>query len=30
VAYPGFVEAVRKSNLQAVGQLRGELEKKAP
>ncbi|MGN8250222.1 beta-agarase [Pseudomonas sp. SMV7] len=28
--YPGFVEAVRKSNLQAMGQLRAELEKPAP
>ncbi|WP_449431498.1 beta-galactosidase [Pseudomonas putida] len=30
VPYPGFVEAVRKGNLQAVGQLAGELEKPAP
>ena len=29
VAYPGFVEAVRKSNLQAVGQLRTVLQKPA-
>lgn len=28
--YPGFVEAVRKSNLQAIGQLRAELEKPVP
>ncbi|MDM3884886.1 beta-agarase [Pseudomonas sp. BCRC 81390] len=28
--YPGFVEAVRKSNLQAMGKLRDELEKPAP
>jgi hypothetical protein len=30
VAYPGFVEAVRKSNLQAIGQLRAEAQQKAP
>lgn len=29
VAYPGFVEAVRRSNLQAVGQLRKTLDKPA-
>ncbi|WP_322366826.1 beta-galactosidase [Pseudomonas sp. Teo4] len=29
VPYPGFVEAVRKSNWQALGQLRSELEKPA-
>lgn len=29
VAYPGFVESVRKSNLQAVGQVRAVLEKPA-
>ena len=28
--YPGFVDAVRKSNLQAVSQLRTQLEKPAP
>jgi hypothetical protein len=30
VPYPGFVDAVRKSNLQAMGQLRTLLEKPAP
>jgi len=30
IPYPGFVEAVRKSNLQALGQLRAELEKPGP
>ena len=30
VPYPGFVDAVRKSNLQAMGQLRALLEKPAP
>ncbi|MDH0304011.1 MULTISPECIES: beta-galactosidase [unclassified Pseudomonas] len=30
VAYPGFVEAVRRSNLQLLEQLRAQLEKPAP
>ncbi len=30
VPYPGFVDAVRKSNLQAMSQLRAQLEKPAP
>lgn len=30
VAYPGFVEAVRRSNLQTLEQLRGQLQKPAP
>lgn len=30
VPYPGFVEAVRKGNLQAIGQLRSQLEKSKP
>ncbi|MNV76632.1 hypothetical protein D3C71_1699930 [compost metagenome] len=30
VPYTGFVEAVRRSNLQAIGQVRGQGQKPAP